>query len=210
MMDSSPATTPTVRHPAWKVWSNPIFLRYCRSRLRPRGAGIALLITLLVAGFSVALSTSIGGRFDMTPADAVRPAGIALFAIQSFVLFVIGTAQVAGGMTAERDEGVIDYQRLIPMSPVAKVMGYLFGLPVREYAMVLVTLPFTAWCLWQGEVELKYWGPLYVILFVTTLLYHFTGLVTGSVLRNRRWAFLTTIAMVFCLYTVIPQLAKFG
>ena len=29
-------------------------------------------------------------------------------------------AQVAGGMTAERDEGVIDYQRLIPMSPLAK------------------------------------------------------------------------------------------
>lgn len=210
MMDSSPATTPTVRHPAWKVWANPIFLRYCRSRLRPRGAGIALLITLLVAGFSVALSTSIGTKFDMTPADAVRPAGIALFVIQSFILFIIGTAQVAGGMTAERDEGVIDYQRLIPMSPVAKVMGYLFGLPVREYAMVLVTLPFTAWCLWQGEVELKDWGPLYVILFVTTLLYHFTGLVTGSVLRNRRWAFLTTIAMVFCLYTVIPQLANFG
>ena len=50
-------------------------------------------------------------------------------------------------MTAERDEGVIDYQRLIPMSPLSKVLGYLFGLPVREYVMFLATLPFTGWAL---------------------------------------------------------------
>jgi hypothetical protein len=209
-MSPEPHSPQIVRHSAWKIASNPIFLRYCRSRLRPRGAGIALLITFLVAAFAVALSTSIGVRINMTPSDAVRPAAIALLGLQCVILFVIGTAQVAGGMTAERDEGVIDYQRLIPMSPLAKVMGYLFGLPIREYAMVLITLPFTAWCLWRGEVALRDWGPPYIILFVTGLLYHFTGLVTGTVVRNRRWAFLTTIALVFSLYTVIPQLAKFG
>ena len=64
-------------------------------------------------------------------------------------MFVLGTAQVAGGMTAETDEAVIDYQRLIPMSPFSKVAGYLFGLPVREYAMCFATLPFTAWALWR-------------------------------------------------------------
>jgi hypothetical protein len=209
-MSAEPQSPQIIRHSAWKVGSNPIFLRYCRSRLRPRGAGIALLITFLLAAFAVALSTSIGVRIGMTPSDAVRPAAIALLGIQCVILFVIGTAQVAGGMTAERDEGVIDYQRLIPMSPLAKVMGYLFGLPIREYAMVLITLPFTAWCLWRGEVALRDWGPPYIILFVTGLLYHFTGLVTGTVVRNRRWAFLTTIALVFSLYTVIPQLANFG
>jgi hypothetical protein len=35
-------------------------------------------------------------------------------------------------------------------------------------------------------------------------------LVTGTVARNRRWAFLGAIGLVFCLYTVIPQTAKFG
>jgi len=113
-------------------------------------------------------------------------------------------------MTAERDEGVIDYQRLIPMTPLAKVVGYLFGLPIREYVAFAVTLPFTAWSLWAGEVEWQVWLRLYAVVLSSTLLYHFTGLVTGTVVRNRRWAFLISIGLVFCLYTVVPQMAKFG
>ena len=204
-MSATPAS-----HPAWKIWENPFFLRYCRSRLRLRGLGISLLVTALIAGFIVALCTSIGVRGQLDPVDAARPGIIALLVFQSLILFVLGTAQVAGGMTAERDEGVIDYQRLIPMTPLAKTLGYLFGLPAREYAMFLATLPFTAWLLWQGGVDWHVWLPLYLILFSTTLLYHFTGLLTGTVVRNRRWAFIVSIGLVFALYTVLPQLAKFG
>jgi hypothetical protein len=192
------------------VWNNPIFRRYCQSRLRLRGMGLALLLTVLVAGFIVAMVTSIGVRSTMTAADAARNGIIPLLVIQGLILFALGTAQVAGGMTAERDEGVIDYQRLLPLSPLTKVVGYLFGLPVREYLMVLVTLPFTGWCLWRGQVAWQVWLPLYVAFFSSTLLYHLTGLVTGTVVRNRRWAFLISIGLVFSLYTVVPQMARFG
>ena len=201
---------PPLRHSARAVWSNPIFRRYCQSRLRPRGAGVALLIVVLFAGFIVALSHSIGVRKSVSPADAARYGIIPLLVLQGIILFIFGTAQAAGGMTAERDEGVIDYQRLIPMSPLSKVLGYLFGLPVREYVMFLATLPFTAWSLWRGEVAWTVWLPLYAVVFTSTLLYHFTGLVTGTVVKNRRWAFLASIGLVFCLYTIIPQMAKFG
>ena len=199
-----------IRHAAWQPWLNPIFRRYCRSRLRPKGLGIFLLITVLLAGFIVGLVHSIGVHNHEAPADAARVAIIPLLILQGVILFILGTAQVAGGMTAERDEGVMDYQRLIPMSPLAKVLGYLFGLPVREYVMVFATLPFTAWALWRGQVPWGVWLPLYAVVFSSTLLYHFTGLLTGTVVRNRRWAFLTSIGLVFCLYTVIPQMAKFG
>jgi hypothetical protein len=93
---------------------------------------------------------------------------------------------------------------------LAKVVGYLFGLPVREYAMFLATIPFTAWLLWRGAVPWQTSASLYTVVFTSTLLYHFTGLVTGTVVRNRRWAFLASISLVFALYTVIPQMAKFG
>ena len=193
-----------------KIWNNPIFRRYCQSRLRVRGLGIHFFIAVLVAGFIVSITSSFGHRMLTAPMDSARHAIIPLLIFQAIILFVLGTAQVAGGMTAERDEGVIDYQRLIPMSPLAKVFGYLFGLPVREYLTVAVTLPFTAWALWRGEVPWKVWAPLYLVLFTSTLLYHFTGLLTGTVVKNRRWAFLVSIGLVFCLYTIIPQMAKFG
>ncbi len=203
-------TPPAIRHSAWNIWLNPIFRRYCQSRLRIRDLGITLLLTILVAGFLFAMATSFGARRSMDAVDAARNGIIPLLVLQALILFVLGTAQVAGGMTAERDEGVIDYQRLIPMSPLAKVMGYLFGLPVREYVLFLATMPLSIWCLWQGRVTWNIWLPIYGVLFSSTLLYHLTGLITGTVVRNRRWAFLTSIALVFSLYTVIPQMANFG
>ena len=209
-MKPDPPNNQPVRHAAWAIWNNPIFRRYCQSRLRLRGVGLGLLIVGLLAGFIMAMATSIGVRSRMDPVDAARSAIIPLLVVQSLILFVLGTAQVAGGMIAERDEGVIDYQRLIPLSPLSKVLGYLFGLPVREYVMVLGTLPFTAWALWRGQVAWHVWLPLYLIVWSSTLLYHFSGLLTGTVARNRRWAFLASIGLVFCLYTVIPQMAKFG
>jgi hypothetical protein len=96
------------------------------------------------------------------------------------------------------------------MSPLSKVLGYLFGLPIREYVMFLTTVPFSAWLIWRGQVPFHIWMPLAIVLFSSTLLYHFTGLLTGTVVKNRRWAFLVSIGLVFCLYTVIPQMAKFG
>lgn len=210
-MNPPTTTSPPLRHSAWNVFNNPIFRRYCRSRLRPRGLSISVLIAVLISGFLFAISRSFGiHRVGLDLVDAERGPLIPLLVLQALILFVLGTAQVAGGMVADRDEGVIDYQRLIPMSPLSKVFGYLFGLPIREYAMFAATLPFTAWALWRGEVAAATWVPLYGVLFTSTLLYHFTGLITGTVVKNRRWAFLTSIGLVFCLYTIIPQMSRFG
>ncbi|MBB5350371.1 hypothetical protein HNR46_000595 [Haloferula luteola] len=199
------------RHGWWAIPVNPIFRRYACSRLRLRGGGVGVFLAVLGAGFLFALCRSIGfNRTDYDPMDAERTPLIPLMVLQCVILFALGTAQVAGGMTGERDEGVIDYQRLLPMSPLAKVLGFLFGLPVREWAMFAVTFPFSLWGLVKGGVDPVVWMRLYAVLISSALLYHFTGLVTGMVVKNRRWAFLTSIGLVFGLYTVVPQLAKLG
>lgn len=201
---------PPQRHSAWNIWANPIFRRYCQARLRMRGLGISALITILIATFIVSLAGAFGIRVHGASSDSARVAFYFLLILQGIILFILGTAQTSGGMVAERDEGMMDYQRLIPMSPLAKVIGYLFGLPIREYVLVGATLPFSAWCLWRGEVPWKVWAPLCTVFLTSALLYHCTGLVTGTVVKNRRWAFLVSIGLVFALYTIIPQVAKVG
>ncbi|MGJ8726210.1 MAG: hypothetical protein ACSHYB_16760 [Roseibacillus sp.] len=195
--------------PVWALWANPIFRRYCRSRLRPKGLAVMLLMTLILAGFFFGLFRALAMR-DFDPVDAERAAFMPLLVIQVLILFFLGTGQVAGGMTAEGDEGVVDYQRLAPMSPLAKTLGYLFGLPVREYVLFLATLPFTIWCVWRGQIPIEIVAQLYGVFLSSVILYHLTGLVAGTVMKNRRWAFLISMGTIFFLYTAVPQLAKFG
>ena len=64
-----------LRSSVWKLWENPIFRRYCRSRLRLRELSVALLLSVLIAGFIVGLVSSIGVRSHETPVDAARTGG---------------------------------------------------------------------------------------------------------------------------------------
>lgn len=192
-------------------WPNPIFRRYTRSRLRPHALSAALLIVGLVAAFLFFMPrTAAFYRGHLSVADAERTPIFFLLTLQAIILFILGTGNVAAGATAEADEGTLDYQRLNPLSPLRKVIGYLLGLPIREWCMFALTLPFTGWCLWKGEVPASAWVPVYTVLISSALLYHLTGLVTASVVKNRRWAFLSSILIIILLYTVIPQAAKFG
>ncbi len=207
-MNASPAVSPL---PAWAIWANPIIRRYRRSRLRPQHLAVWLTLTLLVAGFLFFILRTVSlYRGGLSAVDAERAPLVPLLVLQSFILFVLGTGQVAGGMTAEADEGVLDYQRLTPLTPLAKVLGFLLGLPVREWLMFLVTLPFTFWSLWRGDVPAGTWLPLGGVIVSSALLYHLTGLVAGTVVKNRRWAFLISIGTIFLLYTAVPQVARFG
>jgi hypothetical protein len=205
--DPDPAAWP----PAWKVWANPIARRYCRSRLRVRGLGVWMLVVLLIAGFLFfAFRESSIHRAGMDLVDAERSPLIPLLILQGIIVFLLGTGQVAGGMTSEADEGVLEYQRLAPMSALSKVIGYLLGLPVREWILFLLTMPFSIWSLWRGQVPLAISVQVYGVFLTSAILYHLTGLVAGTVVKNRRWAFLVSMGVVFLLYTVIPNLANFG
>ena len=196
--------------PAWMIWANPILRRYCRSRLRPASFGVMLLLTILVAGFFFFVTREAGSRPGLSGSDVARMPLIPLLVIQGIILFGLGTGQAAAGITTEADEGVIDYQRLVPMTPLAKVLGFLFGLPVREWLLFLATLPFTIYSVWKGEVLVEGVLQLYAVFVMAAILYHLTGLLAGSVMKNRRWAFLASTGMVILLYTIIPQAAKFG
>jgi hypothetical protein len=189
---------------------NPIFLRFCRSQLRVKKAVFWYLLTLITCAFTVAIIYVPQVVRDRDPVDAARAALLPLLIIQGIILLFMGTGSVASGITREKVDNVLNYQRLTPLPVHQKILGYLFGLPVREYVLFGITLPFLAFVLIVGRVSPTAFIPYYIIFFSSTLLYHFTGMVAGMISRKWRWSARISQGLIILLYFVLPQLSHVG
>ena len=190
--------------------SNPIFIRFCRSELRLRKSIFWYLLTFAVSAFSLAIIYIPQVVRDRDPVEAARSALLPLLVIQGVILLFMGTGSVASGITREKVEKVLDYQRLTPLPVRRKITGYLFGLPVREYLLFFITLPSTAFVLVLGEIPPAAFIPYYLVFLSSTLLYHFTGMVAGMISRRWRWSARISQGLIILLYFVLPQLSHLG
>jgi len=193
------------------IFANPIFIKSCRARLRLRALITWCSITLIVSGLvfaSVYLTTT--ARHLADPAYAARATFVPIMWIQSIILMLLGTGSVASGLSIEREDGTLDYLRLTPMRPLPKILGYLFGLPVREYLMFLTTLPFTLFCVIKGGISILSVLQLYLVFITSVWLYHMTGMVAGMIAKKPRRAGWFARLLVVGLYLVVPQMYKFG
>jgi len=190
---------------------NPILRRYWRSRLRPVRLGITIVMALVIAGFIATLSyLPLRYRGNLSGADAARAAFLPLLILQAVLVMFAGTGAVGAGILQEAEEGMIEYQRLTPLSPLAKVLGYLFGLPARQYVSFAVTAIFSALSVIMGQIPLKAWGAVYLVFFSSAILYHLLALITGLVIKSRWRAGVISLGFVLLLNFVLPNLANFG
>jgi len=191
-------------------FTNPIFIRFCRSELRLRKSIFWYLLTFAVSAFSVAIIYVPQVVRDREPVEAARSALLPLLIIQGFILLFMGTGSVASGITREKVDKVLDYQRLTPLPVRRKIIGYLFGLPIREYVLFLITLPFAVFILVAGKIPPSAFIPYYLVFLSSTLLYHFTGMVAGMISRRWRWSARISQGLILLLYFVLPQLSHLG
>ncbi|MGC9452217.1 MAG: hypothetical protein ACP5I4_12315 [Oceanipulchritudo sp.] len=189
---------------------NPIFIRFCRAELRLKKAGFWYLLVLITTAFTVAIIYApqvVHGRDSMV---AARAALLPVMIIQGIILLFMGTGNVASGITREKVDNVLNYARLTPLPTRDKILGYLFGLPVRQYVLFAITLPFLAFILIVGRIPPGAFLPYYLILFSSTLLYHLTGMVAGMISRRWRWSARISQGLIILLYFVLPQLSHLG
>ena len=118
----------------------------------------------------------------------------------------LGTGRIASVTAEEKETGLLDYQRMTPMSPPAKILGYLFGLPAREYFMFFLTLPFLLHCAVVGEIPLLNLLHLYAVFFSSVILYHLTAHVIGMVVSKPRVASWVARISVLGLYSIVASL----
>ena len=167
--------------PNLNIFSNPICVRCARARLRWKHILSWGLILLTVTAFiCIGVYETQTEREFATPEDAAKSLLLPLIVIQAIVMMFLGTGAVAAGLSREREHRLLDYARMTPMSPTAKILGYLFGLPVREYFLFALTLPFVLFAMLRSGYS--WWNLLefYSVFFTSVWLYHMTGMAGGN------------------------------
>ena len=212
---------------------NPVFHRFRRSQLRLKASLAWLLLTLIVTTFVITLpylvqTNDIGTRgfgMETTPQDlqataeaveatvqrAARRLWIPLLIIQGLILLLKGTGRTASGLIQDKIDQTLDYQRLTPLPPLKNVIGYLFGLPLLEYAMFALTLPHLAFIVIKGNIPLLTVLAVYTSFFVCAIFYHMTAIAVGMVMK--RWIFgylLSIFAVAFLNLILAPLGSQFG
>lgn len=191
------------------VWKNPIVWKNFQSRMRIQSV-FSFLLVFIIATFMT--FTTYGGimRLQDDPVVAARTAIVPLALLQWIILMLSATGRITSGIIHERVTGTIEYTRLTPISPLDKVIGYLFGLPVREYLLLLLTMPFMIFCLVVGEIPISVVIPVYLVFFSSAFLFHMLGMVLGLVLKEWRLSVVFTIGLVIAINWVLPFFSYLG
>jgi len=193
------------------LFANPILIKSARARLRLKHILSWGTIVLSITTFVCLITYLTPSQRDwITEQEAARSLLIPLVIIQAILLMGLGTGQVASGLARERMGLLLDYQRMTPMSPTAKILGYLFGLPVREYFLFALTLPFVGFAVIKGQFPLDALAEFYIVFFSSVWVYHMTGLVAGMATPRPMLASGLAVGMVFVLYFILPRLEMFG
>jgi hypothetical protein len=190
---------------------NPLWVKGLRERCRPKHMltwGI-IWLTLATFVFLVTYITMVEQQVS-SKADAAKAALPGILVIQAVILMLFGTGAVASGVSQERDEDLLAYIRMTPMSPTAKVIGYLFGLPAREYLLVGATMPLVLIIVIISGFSLFTLGHFYLVFFTSVLVYHMTALVVGMVSPKPRLSSLMSMGLVVLLYFALPNLSRLG
>lgn len=200
----------------WQLYKNPIFLRYLRSRMRWGRLSASLILTIVVTTFVFLMVYNSASWYNpeydqgAPPEEAYRATFLPIFLIQVLIMMFMGTGAVGNGITQEYEDGMVDYQRLTPMSPLAKIFGYLFGLPVREWFLLGVTSIAIGIIVKNGNIPLESVWRVYSVFFLSIMLYHLLALVVVHSMKRKRIAGRVIQMLVILLYIVFPMLSQFG
>lgn len=190
---------------------NPLWVKGFRERCRLKHmlSWGTIWVTLATFVFLVTYITMVEQGVS-TKAEAAKAALPGILVIQAIILMLFGTGAVASGISQERDEDLLNYVRMTPMSPTAKVIGYLFGLPAREYLLFAATMPLVIIIVAISGFSLLTLAHFYLVFFTSVLVYHMTALVVGMVAPKPRLASLMSMGLVILLYFALPNLSRVG
>ncbi|MDQ7781068.1 MAG: hypothetical protein RDV41_15335, partial [Planctomycetota bacterium] len=192
----------------FNLLENPSFMKHARTRLRP-GKMLPVFIVFLVlsamAFFGPLVWTQyVVGSNDMAQAGAISV--YILWGLQGLALGLIGSSRAATSMGEEKESGMLESMRITPTSGVRRLIGHLFGGPIREYLIVAASVPFALGATLVAKLPIHLVLLAYLIGWVNVVFYHSFGLVAGLTAKNAKTASGTAVAFVIVLNVMLAPL----
>lgn len=186
------------------LFDNPIFVKHLRSRLRPPQI-LPFIVIVVILCFCICW-IAVGPR-DADPyqrEESFHLGYTLLLILQGLILFLLGSAQVAGSISQARESGMMDFHRISPLRPSTLTAGFLFGAPIREYLLFACTLPFLAIFMVFGSLYVSIAGMLAVliIMLVSGVLYHLISLLIGLVAPKPRGTNVLALLLILILHAL--------
>jgi len=194
----------------WNIFANPLFVKGLRTQLRFHQALTRGILTFVITGFVFLITYLTPTRQRMVQNEAATTLWTAIWVIQGWILMILGTGSVASGIALEKERGAFDFHRMTPMGVPSKILGYLFGLPAREYFMFLVTVPLMLLAGWIEKISIRDLLHLYLVFFSAVGLYHMLGFVIGMISNKPRQTGGIVQIGILLLYLFLPRLGDLG
>ncbi len=151
---------------------NPIFVRYVRSSLRRDG-----LFTPMIIVFTICVLI-VFWEYQVQP-----PPGSGyhfIFVLQSIILFLMGSYKVSTTIAKIRESTILDFHRVTPLPAKVQAIGFILGIPIRDYLLYLVTLPFAWYFATQSKVfTLSVVMELSILQLTTAIFSHTLSFLIG-------------------------------
>jgi len=168
-----------------RLLDNPIFLT--QKRLVHRAGVLAPLLIALLIGLS--LLAAFFRQCDLHPGDRAEWGHMYygwVLAIQTLVLVIGGFSRVSRTLVDERLAGLVDSNRLTPLSPADLVQGYWLGSGLRESYMAAVFMPVGLIVVLSAGLPITLWLGTQTLLITTALLFGLLAILTGMVLKRAK------------------------
>ncbi len=157
---------------------NPILVKHVRSRLRRQEVTPVAIMVAVLGIFAVWMGSFSPSREALS--------FMLVVILQGFLVFVMGTSQVATQVMHARASGMLDFHRISPLPPATIVAGFLLGAPIREYALAACLIPLEMICVVKGDLRPEAMALVLISMGLLAVLYHLIALVYALVTPHVR------------------------
>lgn len=136
-------------------------------------------------------------QFNSDKTAGFRSFFFQVYAVQVFLLVVVGSLMAAGSVSHRRERLEMDFELLVPRGALSIASGFLFGSNVLVYFLFLLSVPFALLGFLLGGLDPIFVGKLYLYLFAACSFFESLAFFGSTVSRSSASSYVFAVLFLF-------------